>query len=869
MPDVTLIVKAEVAQYLTAIAKVAESQNALAKGQMKIAEAAAATEKQAVGSYGRMDAALRKSMREFESRQRVGEAREERFIAPARLAGVDVTSLAAIQAVRSAKARELMFQRQGQRSNAFFSNSNAETAANEALRQASQQQFAEGYWAQKDREDVGRKAIDYNNFDLKVSQMEKAKQLARERRQKLVSGVTRVASTIGVAVYTAGRYYDHIAEKLDQVAVSGAQFDTEMRPLLSLGGNLKDIPGQRERVRSLSTGLGVDTAQSASSLFMLQSAAANLGPAGQKDILSGGTMLTQVAGGSLEVNLVAVTKLMQTYGKEMGNAQMAASKLLATQDQAAVTMEELSSLMPDVLPAAKLMGVGYDELAGSIITATQVMGKNEKTFTGIRNLFLQLPEAMQKGLVHKGPFLDMLRELKAASPEEMITTFGQKTVAVVAALADKSGEVAANFRTIRDVTESSGMDKFVLRMSDTVTFDAAVLKSAQEQIKNAEAIKFEDPQLRKPALAMKLAEAGYEMRDDPVSEMLDITGLGKKFNIAGQVAGGGGTDAAIAIADQIKKLRSLGDRASVFQANQLEVAYGKSLRLPGFDTEWGKRAGVESDWQKNLHDMLGGDKQHVGFGTDESDLPEFNRLSAMGYNLDSSKYSVYRQIQDKKGDAQAKAFLARYATTAQSQLDASGSMDAGQRSEFTKNLIGTKLAKLAGFNVDLEKFSAWRDVSSVAPDQASGMLGANPNLPSASSHKLQQAKAFAFTKDAIGAGLNVVGDAAWANIKHISQVPLRSKLIASGLDAAKAFGTQALAYGFDKGGSSPTSAADATSTAAGGTGEAHVLTKWDAVADKLDVTLDRVLAKLPPTYSSPFAPSNTPLPATKDASVHR
>jgi hypothetical protein len=739
MSTVTLVLEGQDASLARSILNVVNAQKQMEGGIKSIGTASATMERQVVGSFNKIDSVVRQGMREFENRRRAMERREGKFIEPARLAGtVNLADESAIREYRGALAQNRRFDRV-----------NIARAAQDATLRASQEAFAKQYWADKDASNErlqAQKLVDeeiaLNNFDNKINKMK----AARQKRRELISNTIQGAAAATAMLYTAGMFFDQASEKLTLVGDAGIQFNEEMRPLLALGGNLKDIAGQKLRVRDVSTGLGIDTASAAHGLFMLQSAAANLGPAGQQDILGGGALLTRVAGGDFQTNLTAVTKLMQTYGKEMGNAATAANKLLMTQDQAAVTMEELSQLMPDVLPAARLMKVTYDELAGSIITATQVLGRNEKTFTGIRNLFLHLPEARAAGLVKPGSnLLQILDQLHNVDPDTMIKVFGERTVSVVAALAEKSGEVAKNFKMMHDLGGNAGMEKFALRMQDAVTFDAEILKSAKEQIKNAEGAKFEDAWLRRRAVDLKLTEAGYEMRDDPLAELLDFTGLGKKLNMAASMTGGElSEDRGIALNQQVAALRRSKDPASRLQADRILVrdSVAAEIRDLAGETTLGKihigSWDVGKQYLVYKYNSEHGDEiKKAGEGR----LEVFDRLYNRGFGLSAEQFAAYEKLlpasgtnrQDRlRGEVASKMYLSRFAGTDTARQEISNYLrqnlgainQYGTKDQvkfaygYDKELSRYNFARLFNNGLSFDNFTTFEQMLQTAPEQA-------------------------------------------------------------------------------------------------------------------------------------------------------
>lgn len=427
------------------------------------------------------------------------------------------------------------------------------------------------------------------DFERRTRNIETAAAKQQRSQEQLWSGLTVGLTAAAGAVALASAATQRYIADLDGIGAAGKQLENDLTPLLSLGDNARNTAGIRGNVLGYSGAYGMDTSSIASALFMLQSNAANLGPAGQKDIFTAGVSLNRVVGGDLKTDLVAVTKLMENYGQAMGGADKAAAKLLATENDAAITMDELASLLPDVLPAAKMLGLTYDEVAASVITATQVMGRNEKTLTGLRNMFLKMNEAQQEGLVHQGRFIDQLQELQKVDPLKLEKFFGERTVSVVSALAEKTADVARNLANMEKVTGSEVMTRFLDRMKDASSRDAGTLKTLDQNLANVGGIRFQNPDLRDADLRLKFAKMGYETNASPFqnaftpdwSKNLWIANAARS---SAEDAKNGGAPLGLSypgkdwvqlginktIADKL----TAGDPQSLFDANMLKLQFG-------------------------------------------------------------------------------------------------------------------------------------------------------------------------------------------------------------------------------------------------------------------------------------------------------
>src|SRR5690606_18919891 len=131
-----------------------------------------------------------------------------------------------------------------------------------------------------------------------------------------------------------------------------------------------------------------------------------------------------LAGGDLNENLTSMVKTWQVFRGELGTVDIAQGKMFKTMEEGCLSMKDLAVLLPDILPAAKAFGVTFDEVAGSLITATQVGGRSEKTFTGIRNIITRLSAAQKEGIELTGTFAEKMEQLSSVDPDTLKRIFG-------------------------------------------------------------------------------------------------------------------------------------------------------------------------------------------------------------------------------------------------------------------------------------------------------------------------------------------------------------------------------------------------------------------------------------------------------------
>lgn len=442
---------------------------------------------------------LRDSLRAFEASRRLRQDREVRYIEPARVRGLDTSDEAVVREARQARAAELRALRAERRhAEARERTAAAVSSARARLSQIEQQSVAEQQ----------RHLVDFRS---RMTRMRAQETAAAEARSKLAGQARMVGAAALAGAYFAGQALEQYRTQLGSIAGEGATMERELRPLLSLGANAANARGLRSQVIDLSTATGIARPEVAQAMFNLQSGTANLDAPTRKQLLRGGMQMTQVAGGNLDTNLTALVKAWQVYGDQVQSVDLLQGKLFTTMEQGFMTMEDLARLLPDVMPAGKAFGLSLDEIGGSLITATQVGGRNEKTFTGMRNLVTRMSNAKDEGIdLGTGDFVSKIERLAKVDPEIIKKIFGDEAITTVLTLTQNVEQLRKNIEAVGRVQPGLLQGKQTQQLGDPTTRAGQFMGMMEQYIANIPATKFQDPAMQADLVRYKVAEAAYE-----------------------------------------------------------------------------------------------------------------------------------------------------------------------------------------------------------------------------------------------------------------------------------------------------------------------------------------------------------------------
>lgn len=355
---------------------------------------------------------------------------------------------------------------------------------------------------------------------IRAAQAQEQAMLRRKAvMDRIRSGVTAVGTTITAGLHFVGRASAWGAEEGGRIGAENAAFERQMRELYAVGDNTRRMARLREQVLAGSTAYGIDRGAYADALTTLHSSVGNL-PAGVgEQMMLSASQLTDVAGGQLRDNLMALIKVYQVYGDEAGRVDQIQSKLFKTVEEGIVTIEDVANLLPDVIPAARAFGVSMDEVAGALIVATQAGGRSEKTFTGFRNVILRMNQAEKEGIHLTGSLVDRLEQLSKVDPITLERIFGAQAISVISNLVSKVNELRSAIEGVRGVTGQEIAEKGMQAMADMPTLAAKTRQSIDQMIANAALRQgLDDPTMWRRDLETRLAEYGYERFTHPLAK---------------------------------------------------------------------------------------------------------------------------------------------------------------------------------------------------------------------------------------------------------------------------------------------------------------------------------------------------------------
>lgn len=577
--------------------------------------------------------------------------------------------------------------------------------------------------------------------DLEVFQARMATELDRRARRNRMTD--RAAMGVGVfagaALATLPRDY---LDMLDQAGDRTAGLHRDITPLVGTGRNVYNVDEVRRQVLAMSGNYAQTPGAVAGALYDVEGGASNLDKSVRGAIVPSAMGLTELTGSDLGENAKLLTKVMQIYGDELGTVATAQNKLFSTADLGAIEFGQMATLMSDVLPSAKAMGNSFDEVAAAIITATQVGGRSEKVFTGLRNIFLRMPEAAKEGVVLTGNFAERLQQLSKVDPNVLKKIFDIEAMSLISAMAEKSGDVRQNLEAIAALPPSIVESRLAKRLTDPGMLTTMIVDGARQSAANAEAIQAADPAMAPSIRDNELSKVGAAVQQGKYQKELfggliggtqrwlsmaiaDLTGgrdpyrstgLAQKIGEA-QLAGDANKEIAYTFANAkdlglgyrvpVKKWASAGTGGAPTQVTETEFRpYGETEgqfylndRSMGFD--W--TAGEALQHLKLLQSDPGRAQAYRYSQASES----IKALRAQGYDVDEFSYEKFKQM-EQLDDGGANRYLGGLAYTPAARRAA-------------RNKAGG--SKLSGAFTDLGVAAA--NSAKMAGREAMGLLFAN------------------------------------------------------------------------------------------------------------------------------------------------
>jgi len=307
------------------------------------------------------------------------------------------------------------------------------------------------------------------------------------RARKTLYGFTNTAKSLFAGAGLAmglSKAVSAIVADLKRARQATLDFESEMTELLSLGDNVKNIRAVKAEVIHLSNQMGKSRQEIAGAMFALQSGASDLAATIRKQVLKEAIEMTRVLGGDLRQNVRALTKLMLIYGDSLRDVNHAQNLLAKTSELAEVTLREMAVYYPDVISAAETFGYTMEQVSAAIVVATQRGGKSEKTFTGLRNVFLRLGEAQKLGLKTTGDFIKDLRQLEQFDPDTLKKIFGAESISVIGNLVKGVASLNEHLKTFKGISGDIVQSKLWDRLGDAAFQYAEISKTVKQMKKN-------------------------------------------------------------------------------------------------------------------------------------------------------------------------------------------------------------------------------------------------------------------------------------------------------------------------------------------------------------------------------------------------
>lgn len=307
----------------------------------------------------------------------------------------------------------------------------------------------------------------------------------RKVGRSMAFGVAGYAGVTGV-----NAIFSSLNQGVKEFINKRTEMETAITPLLSLGDNVGNMQGIRDEVTRTSISMGRSIQEVAGFMFDLQSTTGNLS-ASIRDGLKKTTLdLAKITGGDLVTAQNLMTKSYQISGKEVRNLTELQNKLMYTQEQAAVRFDELATRAPELLATGQVVGVTFNEVMASIIGATKKSGSIEKTFTGMRNVFLLMERAEQKGVKLTGSYIQKLGQLRGlfqTNSAAMQKLFGQEAVVAAQVLSESVDDVTASLTALEKITGdvSVAQEKLREKMSDPSHFQTRKIQMIEDTIATA------------------------------------------------------------------------------------------------------------------------------------------------------------------------------------------------------------------------------------------------------------------------------------------------------------------------------------------------------------------------------------------------
>ena len=301
---------------------------------------------------------------------------------------------------------------------------------------------------EQDLKKLEKQLIDVNDgWKDTAESLDKFGKKSVETGKSMTTKVTLPILAAGVAATKMGSDFADAMAKVDTIA------DTTQVPLEEL----------RKGILELSDQTGISAVEIANNVYDAISAGQDT--ANAVDFVASSTKLAKVGFAEAGQSLDILTTIMNAYGLEADEVDKVSDMLIQTQNKGKVTVGELSTSMGKLIPTAKSVGVGLDQVgaAYAILTSNGIKAAEATTFTN----------SMLNELGKTGSKSDKeLRKLTGQSFKELIES-GSSVTDVLAMLNDSASQSGLSLADMFGSAEASKA-ALVLLGEGTSTFNDMV-----------------------------------------------------------------------------------------------------------------------------------------------------------------------------------------------------------------------------------------------------------------------------------------------------------------------------------------------------------------------------------------------------------
>ena len=490
MALVTLVLEAQEAAAVQGVLKVVNAQKQMEGGLKAIGSAGATMERQVVGSFNKIDSTMRQGMREFENRRKMMERREGRYLAPARLAGADITDADSIVAARKMMADQIRARRAeaakasklGMMADGSLTSMDATLGRGQAALDASKARKAAAA-----EQTALQNEIDLNNFTGRMDQQRANKAKFLERRQKVAQGALMVGAAVAGVAHEA-------EQQLNQMADTIVRTEDMLTPLYGVGANMGRRTAIRKDIFTKSAGLGIDADKLTKLQFTRQSAASDLAPEVGAAMDETAVRLFKLQGSDMTQSVMSMVGAVQILKGEIASGPKGIreleNKLAYAADVGAFEIDQITPYQSMVLGSFQSMGFKHEDAYASMAMASKLGMRPESYMTGLRNLPLVMSHA-EKKLGHKleGSFGEQMGQIAGMESPEMLSLVGKDPFIFAKYLSENTDLLQQYTNELKKIT--GDMDIIGAKLSQAYTdptrVAAEVIKSAKQIQENAPA----------------------------------------------------------------------------------------------------------------------------------------------------------------------------------------------------------------------------------------------------------------------------------------------------------------------------------------------------------------------------------------------